>query len=93
MNFINMNTRSGDRSQQVELARVRAGFVQRGESIADWARQHGFPPNAVYQVLSGYTCGMRGTAHRIAIALGVKAVFGESPSSDAIAPFKEQPML
>ena len=87
-----MNTSSGNRSQQVELARVRAGFVQRGESIADWARQHGFPPNAVYQVLSGYTSGMRGTAHQIAVALGVKAVLGEPLSADAAAPFKEQPM-
>ena len=88
-----MNTSSGNRSQQVELARVRAGFIQRGESIADWARQHGFPPNAVYQVLSGYTCGVRGTAHQIAVALGVKAVLDESLSPDAAAPLKEQLML
>jgi gp16 family phage-associated protein len=88
-----VNTGPNNRSQQVELARVRAGFVQRGESIADWSRQHGFPPNAVYQVLSGYTCGMRGTAHHIAVALGIKAVPGDSLDADVPAQAKERPML
>jgi gp16 family phage-associated protein len=76
---------NGSESQryQAELARLRAGFVQRGESIADWSRQHGFPPNAVYQVLHGYTHGLRGKAHHIAVALGVKASPGgpQGPAS------------
>jgi len=54
------------------LKEVRQGFNDRGEAVSDWARRHGFPPNAVYQVLNGYTTGSRGTAHRIAVALGLK---------------------
>ncbi|MCE4555590.1 DNA-binding protein [Pelomonas cellulosilytica] len=67
-----MTTGPNDISWQAQVARVRADFNERGESIADWSRQHGFHPNAVYQVLGGYTQAMRGNAHRIAVALGIK---------------------
>lgn len=53
--------------------RVRMGFLERGESIANWARMHDFAPDAVYQVLSGRTLAIRGTSHHIAVALGLKA--------------------
>jgi len=54
------------------LERVRLDFVQRGESIADWSRERGFDPDAVYQVLSGRTRALRGKSHHIAVALGIK---------------------
>lgn len=55
-----------------QLAQVRKDFFERGISIADWSREHGFRPNAVYRVLSGGSLAMRGNAHAIAVALGVK---------------------
>ena len=51
---------------------VRAEFESRGEPIAEWARQNGFPPLRVYDVVQGRTLGVRGEAHRIAVALGIK---------------------
>lgn len=67
-----MRDRSNETTWEAQVARARADFVKRGESIADWSRRHGFQPNAVYQVLGGYTQAMRGNGHRIAVALGIK---------------------
>lgn len=52
---------------------IRQRFRARGETIRDWAAQHGFPEASVYAVLSGRLVGNRGTGHQIAIALGIKA--------------------
>ena len=40
--------------------------------MSTWARNNHFPPAVVYSVLSGRTCGRRGTSHRVAVALGLK---------------------
>ena len=55
------------------VADVRQDFFARGETVTGWASRHGFEPHAVYAVLSGRTVGRRGAAHRIAVALGIKA--------------------
>lgn len=47
-------------------------FQTQGVAIADWARQHGFNPSLVYQVLKGKHVPMRGESHKIAVALGMK---------------------
>jgi gp16 family phage-associated protein len=60
------------RIHESDLNRVKDEFFHRGESIADWAEQHGFSSNAVYQVLSGRCQATRGESHRIAVALGLK---------------------
>lgn len=73
---------------EAQFARARAGFFQRGESIAEWARKHGFRPNAVYQVLNGHALPSRGQAHQIAVALGVKP----SPDGQQFPSKKEEPM-
>ena len=52
---------------------VKADFKAKGVAVADWAKEHGFEPIAVYQVLNGFTKATRGTAHKIAVALGMKA--------------------
>lgn len=52
--------------------RIREDFYQRGESVAEWSRHHGFRAGAVYRVLSGQSLAARGNAHKIAVALGVK---------------------
>lgn len=58
---------------QARLQQLRDGFVQRGESIVDWAKQNQFRPEMVYAVLAGRHKGLRGEGHRIAVALGLKA--------------------
>jgi len=55
------------------IDRVCAAFVERGETVADWARAHGFEPSQVYAVLAGRNKGRYGLGHAIAVALGLKA--------------------
>lgn len=55
------------------VERVCADFVERGETVADWARAHGFEPPQVYAVLAGRNKGRFGRGHQIAVALGLKA--------------------
>lgn len=55
------------------LIAAREGFYARGESVADWARERGFDPSMVYQVLAGRCNCQRGVSHQIAVALGLKA--------------------
>jgi len=51
---------------------ARTWFYFEGISVTDWAREHGFPRQAVYAVLSGKSRCTRGRGHRIAVALGMK---------------------
>lgn len=52
---------------------VRGWFDASGTSVSEWARERGLPAHAVYSVLSGRCRGRRGVAHRVALALGLKA--------------------
>lgn len=52
---------------------VRDAFSAHGITVVEWARAHGFSPDSVYAVLLGRTRGVRGEAHRIAVALGLKS--------------------
>lgn len=74
------------------LNRVRLGFFERGETIAAWSREHGFEPDAVYQVISGRTLAVRGNAHRIAVALGIKSTATKTPELMQPLAGKEDPM-
>jgi gp16 family phage-associated protein len=60
---------------------ARNRFYVEGTSVTDWAREHGFPRQAVYSVLSGKSRCTRGRGHRIAVALGMKR------SADGITPY------
>ncbi|MNG38458.1 hypothetical protein D3C84_1261790 [compost metagenome] len=51
---------------------VKKSFHSSGITVTQWADDHGFPPNAVYQVLNGFSKGRYGQAHDIAVALGMK---------------------
>lgn len=51
---------------------ARNWFFDEGISMTDWAREHGFPRQAVYAVLSGKSRCTRGRGHLIAVALGMK---------------------
>lgn len=52
---------------------VKAAFVARGESVASWARRNGFETVTARRVLAGELEGRYGEAHRVAVALGLKA--------------------
>jgi len=53
-------------------AAVRAEFARKGLSIAEWARENGLSVPRVYDVLLGRNKGVRGDAHKAAVALGLK---------------------
>lgn len=52
---------------------IKANFHAQGKTITEWAREHSFPPREVILVLNGYYECRRGRAHKIAVALGLKA--------------------
>src|SRR6185369_7841127 len=47
-------------------------FLESGTCVAEWARQKGFNPRLVYQVLAGKRKCLRGQSFQIARALGMK---------------------
>ncbi|MBK1691006.1 DNA-binding protein [Ectothiorhodospira mobilis] len=51
---------------------VRRGFIRRGQTIREWAREHQIPERTVYEVLAGRKQGLYGDAHRAAVLLGLK---------------------
>lgn len=51
---------------------VRNELLKRGLSIADWARQNGFSPELVHQVINSNKIPVRGKSHEIAVRLGLK---------------------
>lgn len=55
------------------LEQAKDWFYANGESVSDWAKARGFRREIVYAVLAGRTRGCRGEAHRVAVALGLKA--------------------
>lgn len=68
------------------LEEARRRFFLDGQSVADWARTHGFNVQLTYSVLNGRLRARRGEAHKIAVALGLKptrvsAATGASPGA------------
>lgn len=53
-------------------AMVRRDFLYEGKTISQWARDHGFKPNLVFEVLAGRSLARFGQSHRIAVLLGLK---------------------
>lgn len=51
---------------------IKSEFERLGVSIADWAREKGFSPALVYQILAGRKRCSRGQSHQIAVVLGLK---------------------
>lgn len=54
------------------LERVRQQFEAAGISVAAWARANHFKRMTVVDILRGRSTGLRGEAHRVAVALGLK---------------------
>lgn len=65
------------------VTEVREQFCREGISIREWAVANGFNPRTVYAVLSGQVNGTRGVSHRIAVALGLKALPSSTLRRDA----------
>ena len=51
---------------------IRREFAVRGIAISSWAREMGFSPGLVHQVLAGRLRCVRGQAHQVAVILGLK---------------------
>lgn len=69
-----MNRPNDDRSARLLTREAfRQRLEERGQTVTDWASNHGFSREQVYAFLAGRTKGKRGISHRLAIALGVKA--------------------
>lgn len=51
---------------------IRRKFRSLGITVSQWAKQNGFSPVLVYQVMSGSRKAYRGQSHRIAVILGLK---------------------
>lgn len=58
-------------------AQVREALLHRGESVIAFARRHGLSNRTVCAVLSGQNKGLRGDAHKAAVALGLKVGVAE----------------
>lgn len=54
--------------RQEALTRLR----EAGISVPEWAKANGFTTPTVKAVLYGHSKGLRGEAHRVAVALGMK---------------------
>jgi gp16 family phage-associated protein len=59
-------------SRMPDLKQVRDEFRRNGQTITEWAQAHGFDRQIVYALLGGRLKGDYGTAHRAAVALGIK---------------------
>lgn len=55
------------------IAEVRAELTRAGINVSEWAKTHGFARMTVVDVLRGRRQGLRGEAHKVAVALGLKA--------------------
>lgn len=53
-------------------SQAKARLSELGITQAEFARIHGLPPDAVYQVLSGRKRGRNGNTHTAAVLLGLK---------------------
>lgn len=51
---------------------AKAWLVYQGITVSQWSRDHGFSHALVREVLAGRKKGLRGQAHNIVIALGIK---------------------
>jgi len=62
------------RATNVKTAeQVRGEFARVGKPFTTWAREHGYKPALVFEVLRGRIKGKRGKSHEIAVLLGLKA--------------------
>lgn len=63
-----------DRKTPLTPEQVRQKFHNAGMTLTQWAKEHGFPRQAVYRVMAGQDKARFGQSHAIAVALGLKLV-------------------
>lgn len=51
---------------------VKEKFIKEGRTFSSWAKENGFRPNEVYQVVNGASKAKYGRKHEIAKLLGMK---------------------
>ncbi len=68
-----MDTKIPNHSTLRTPADVLKYFHANGITVTGWSREHGFSRSIVNALLHRGTPGLRGQAHRAAIALGLKA--------------------
>lgn len=56
------------------LEQVKEDFEKEGKTFSAWATEKGFNYRTVIAVINGTNKGKYGEAHRVAVALGLKAV-------------------
>lgn len=78
-------------NQPKTLDEVKEWFFREGLPVTEWAKAHGFRPEAVYALLAGRTVGRRGQAHRAAIALGLKRGSSDSGADSCPAAVQATP--
>lgn len=63
---------------------VKENFRRAGQTITQWAKQHGYSRVLVYRVLNGQAKAYFGLGHEIAVKLGLKPVADSTPSSPSV---------
>ena len=64
-----------DKQKQTDIRSaedVRQELATLGISVSDWARDRGYSPGLVHQVLAGRLKCTRGQSHKVAVSLGLK---------------------
>ena len=56
---------------------VKEEFARQGVTMRQWAKQHGFKPQMVYQVVNGLVRANYGKSHEVAMLLGMKSSTAE----------------
>lgn len=64
---------------------LKEQFRRRGVTFSSWARDHGYAPRKVLDVVNGVSKGHYGTSHEIAVKLGLKDGVIEHDSARAVA--------
>ena len=82
------NSRKKPDATEAKRASIREEFRKAGVTLSEWARAHNFSRMTVVDVLRGHRVGLRGEAHRVAIALGLKT--GQVVDAKQFKPAKGQ---
>ncbi len=72
---------STDNGFQARVAAARANLRDNGKPISAWAREHGFSPTLVHNVLTGKRACLYGESFRIAVALGIRPKASTAPAT------------
>ena len=59
---------------------VRERMRREGKTLRQWAEENGYHPHNVYRVMGGIDKGYYGTAHEIAVKLGLKPAPTNTPA-------------